>query len=56
MVYFTCAHKRDGCLGRAQVSVTEEVSVDGKPIKEYKLVAVSTPEVKPRHICECYTR
>ena len=46
IVYYTGSHKKAGCLGRAQVSVTEQISDNGKPIKVYQLVAVSTPEVK----------
>ena len=34
-MYYTCSHKKAGCLGRAQVSVTEQSSETGKPFKEY---------------------
>lgn len=37
-----------GCLGRAQVSVTEQISETGQPFKEHQLVAVSTPEVEEK--------
>jgi hypothetical protein len=50
MVYYTCSHKKAGCLGRAQVSVTEQISDDGKTVKVYKLAAVSTPEVELKHV------
>ena len=47
-MYYTCSHKMAGCLGRAQVSVTEQISETGQPFKEYQLVAVSTPEVEEK--------